>query len=296
MRKEEVMKWQIRWHESNEDLKKMQMKAAKQRESGLKRQLLEQMLTKCQELGGVFPTISQVYNDKDLNLDLICQKLGKGRYEKVRCKVATEWKLRNKTDLLDGKGNVIITPLSQQPKFNLQKPQKQEVTKVSKSTKPKLKYYTYEMIWSWVKEYNLVNLTNPEIISTLTSNNGPNLRTIQRHMGSKRFWAKQVDCETAEEAQRALAEIRASQSSKKTRNRVTKDYAPQANSASGPILTLDEINTILKPGGTIDSLNQTCAQFTADWDAIIHVGEIPVKIALSAVKLPKIRVRHKEPH
>ena len=296
MRKEDFMKWQIRWHESNENLKKQQIKAAKESEAELKKHLLEQMLTKCQELGGVFPTINQIYNDERLNFYLICEKLGNGYYKKVKRKVAVEWKLRKKTDLLDEKDNVIITPLNQQLNFRPQKSQKQEVIKVSKSTKPKPKHYTYEMIWSWVKEYNLVNLTNPEIVLTLASNNGPNLRTIQRHMGNKRKWAKQVDCETAEEGKRILAEIRTSQSSKKAKIKATEDHAPQAKLTPSPTLTLDEVNTILKPGGTINTLDQTCTQFTADWEATVYVGELPVKITLSAIKPPKIRVRHKEPH
>ncbi|MBQ9016956.1 hypothetical protein IJ103_01775 [Candidatus Saccharibacteria bacterium] len=151
------------------------------------------------------------------------------------------------------------------------------------------KQYTYAEIWEYAKKFDLAHLSDGEIRRMRNQIGGPSSATISRALGLKQYWAAQLNCETAEEAQSLLAEFLA-----RDEKLGESPQGPSHRSSYEPedalikpikIVTLEDINELLKPGGAIDRMYQISDDFIANLRGIVYVGDIPVEIRIKAEKI-----------
>lgn len=302
------MHWTMQWHESESEEAKLARKDYEQdQRAKLKAELIAKMLAKCRALGGVFPTGRQIHEDRTLNYDEICALIGEGRYEKVKQVIAYRYYVEERKYLKDSNGQPIDKNMPVKPKRHIAKPvepvkvpeqpipEPKEVTNMARGGKPAI--YTYADVWAYVKKYDLAHKTHEEqqkIRKKVPT--APSQSTIQRLMGPKFYWAAQVACATAEEAQELLkrqylnkrvkkemgiteqptavkaeaAPEPAEVEPKTSELEASKPGAPEPTQEANPgAITATELVNMLESSGFIDQIVKASQDFSATWEVLI---------------------------
>ena len=143
--------------------------------------------------------------------------------------------------------------------------------------------YTYAEVWQYAKEHDLANMTNREIAERRKEiGGGPVMQTLSRLLGKKTFWEQELAAETPEEGEEILRQLKADEG--EVVDYEVEEAEEVAASQELKILALEDLTTMLKGGGMIDVLAQTCESFKAAWNVVVYVGETPVEITIRAEK------------
>ena len=261
---------------------------------------VEVFLRKKAELGGRMPLERDFEGDAAVNVKQLIIDLEAKSFAEAAIKVVQEVRRREgRPDRLYIKRNEkeIQEELEIVAEMVKEDLAEKEVTKMAekKMTWNRKWRYTYGEIWTFAKEYNLAERSDIDIRSVIEENRGPILPTIHRFLGKKCWWARQLAAETPEEGQEILKQLEEKDAREETLfTKATKEVnSPviddRAETDIGvlpglKILTIEDLNTMLKEGGVIDILFQTSERFSVTWDAAIYVGDNPIEITIRARK------------